>query len=406
MSPMDCNAYIPHVGWLRHECGEEVIALLRQGYFEASEQAFFWLHGRPGDVFIDGGAHIGLYSIVAQRAAGGDARIFAVEPSGATAGYLAANLEANGAAAATIVRAALWKEPGEVRFAAETEGKAAYAHIAFDAEDAPAVPATTLDQIVQDAGVAQVTLAKIDVEGAEPEALQGAARSIARGALPLLMVEFTEQNLQRRGASTQELRERIERAGYTLGELDAQTLQLVPFDASGPIWYRNLFACADIAAVNARLAAAGPRERAIARDILDRAAACSRFKELEELERLKAVEAESDRVRQWAEDADARAAAAAQLAEERTAWAERSDAMVKQLNEQLEPQREQLAAQAAQAAALREELEAHRRAALALQNEHANTRAALAALEEQTAPLRVFARRHPHLARLLLRWFR
>ena len=414
MSAMtDCDAYIAHVGWLRHECGEEVISLLRQGYFEAAEQAFFWLHGRPGDVFIDGGAHVGLYSIVAHRAAGGDARIVAVEASGATARYLAANLDANGVHGATIIRSALWKEPGEVRFEAEPQGKAAYAHVAFEGAGGTAVPATTLDRIVEEAGIAQVTLAKVDVEGAEPEVLEGAGRSIARGALPLLMVEFTESNLARRGGSTQALRERLEGLGYTLAELDPATLQLAPFAAAGPIWYRNLFACTDIGAVNARLASAGRRERAIARDILDRAEACSRFKELEELDRLRAVEAESDRVRSWAEEADARATAATRLAEERTQWAERSDDMLGRANRDLASQRDGLRSQAqlleaqrAQLEAQSAELEAHRHSGQALHNDLADARAALMALEEQTTPIRDFARRHPRLVRLMLRWLK
>src|SRR5206468_8192061 len=104
-----------------------------------------WLHGRGGDVFIDGGAHVGLYSVIAHRAAGGAARIIAVEPSEPTARYLAANLEANGVHDAVLVRAALWKERGEIGFEVETEGKAAYAHVDFGGAIETRVAATTLD---------------------------------------------------------------------------------------------------------------------------------------------------------------------------------------------------------------------------------------------------------------------
>jgi FkbM family methyltransferase len=427
----DCDAYIPHVGWLRHECGEEVIALLRQGYFEAAEQAFFWLHGRPGDVFIDGGAHIGLYSVLAHRAAAGSATIVAVEPSGATARYLAANLESNGVSTATLVRAALWKAPGEVRFAAQAQGKAAYAHVAFEGGGGDAVPATTLDEIVASCGAGAVALAKIDVEGAEPEALEGAARSIARGALPLLMVEFTEENLRRRGFSTGALRERLQGLGYTLAELDEETLQLRRFDEPGPIWFRNLFACADVAAVNARLAAAGPRERAIARDILDRARACNRFRELEDLDRLRAVEAESEKTRAWAEEAEARAASASRLSEERKTWAEEAearaaaatrlaeeratwageaDARAAAATRQAEDQRawaEQAEARAAAATSMADEQRAWaERSDRMLAQAKAETdaeRERVRQLEEEIRPIREFARRHPRIARFVLR---
>ena len=108
-------AYIPHVGWLRHQPGEELITLLRQGYFEAAEQAFYRLYLRPGDTFIDCGAHIGLYSVIAGQVTDGKARIIAIEASRETAEHLEFNLRHNGVANAEVIRAALWMAPGSLR---------------------------------------------------------------------------------------------------------------------------------------------------------------------------------------------------------------------------------------------------------------------------------------------------
>ena len=334
------SAFIPHVGWLRHDSGDEVISLLRQGYFEGAEQAFFWLFLRTGDTFIDGGAHIGLYSLVAHRVMDGKGRIIAVEPDEGTAAHLRANLKRNGAVEARIIRAALWKSAGSIGFVHESEGRAAYAHVSFEsAEPHVRVPAFTLDKVVSESGADQVALVKIDVEGAEPEALEGAREAIAKGAAPLLMIEVAEHNLRRRGLATQDLVAQIEAMGYALFEFVPETLQLKPCSVEGPIWFKNLFACSDPKRVNARLRAATSDRKEIARDILGRAAACARFKELEELERFRHLADISEGNRQWAERAEqllssereiveemrSRIDAAELLAAENKAWGERSD---------------------------------------------------------------------------------
>jgi FkbM family methyltransferase len=334
------TAYIPHVGWLRHEPGEEVISLLRQGCFEAPEQAFYWLYLRPGDTFIDCGAHIGLYSIIADRATAGATRVIAVEPSGATADHLEFNLKQNGVKDAQIIRAAIWTAAGHIQFIYEGDGKAAYDHVAFDEGVVGASVSTiTLDQIVKDAGAKEVALVKIDVEGAEPEALTGAQHAIERGMLSVLMVEFTEHNLGRRGLSTQNLIVQLKKLGYTLCEFSQELLELVTFSSESPIWFKNLFACRDLEQVNARLRSASEGNRAIARDILGRALACNRFKDLEELDRYRNIASEVDKFRQWAERTEKMLAAEKEISAQLRTWAENAEARIKQAQQAVEDNR-------------------------------------------------------------------
>jgi predicted RNA methylase len=49
----------------------------------------------PGDIFIDVGANIGYYSILASKLIGVNGRVFAVEPIPSTAGVLRFNLKIN-----------------------------------------------------------------------------------------------------------------------------------------------------------------------------------------------------------------------------------------------------------------------------------------------------------------------
>jgi FkbM family methyltransferase len=316
------RAFIPHVGWLAHEPGDELVSLLRQGYFESVEQAFAWLYLRPGDWFFDCGAHIGLYSVLAARATGGDARIVAVEANEDTARLLEANLAGNGVANARVVHSAIWSTPGVVRFQRDAPTRSAYARVSFDPAEASTVEvsAVTLDALAESSGAAEIALVKLDVEGVEPEAFAGAAATLARGGCAVWMVEFTEANLVRRGSSTAELARLLSRYGLSLHELSQETLALVPFVHDGPIWFKNLFATRDAEAVNARLRAAAPSHVEVAQDILGRARACARFKDLEELDTIRKVAASNE---EWARKTEALLAAErAALAAERAALAD------------------------------------------------------------------------------------
>jgi FkbM family methyltransferase len=318
------RAFIPHVGWLAHADGDEVIRLLRQGYFEAEEQAFVWRYLLPGDWFFDCGAHVGLYSVSASRVTGGDVRVLAVEPDEEIAGLLEGNLARNGVSNARVIRGAVWKAPGTVRFQREPAARSAYSRVQPDAQ-APGtieVPAVTVDQLVDLSGASQVALVKLDVEGAEPEALEGAASTIARHVCGAWMIEFTEENLARRGWSTARLEALVKAQGLTLCEISPETHELVPFSASGPVWFRNLFATPDPERVNARLRSASPERVEIARDILERARACSRFKELEELELAKSLAASHER---WAKNVEALLASEKELVSQLTLGAEAAE---------------------------------------------------------------------------------
>ncbi len=296
------SGFVQHVGWMRHDADEEVMRLLRQGQFEGPEQAFFWLYLRSGDIFIDCGAHLGLYSIIASKATNHEGIIVSVEANSNTADHLEFNLQTNGVANFKIVCAAVWDSPTTIRFLDGEQGDAAYDHVAFDnGKEGKLVQTTTLSMLVESLSFDQVALVKIDVEGAEPEALRGAKEVIEKGLLPVLMIEFTENNLTRRGLDTGTLYRSVEELGYTLCEFDPVQKKLVAYPFDGPIWYKNLFACADLSKVNERLLSASDANIKIANDIAARASACAPFKELENLKRLREEAASAVEFRLWAE---------------------------------------------------------------------------------------------------------
>jgi FkbM family methyltransferase len=149
----------------------------------------------PGDVFVDCGANIGLFTVRAAGLVGATGKVFAVEPVADTFARLTENCVLNqlGDRVRLFNNALAAKSGIDVTLAGEV-------HNTMRVQDhpAPGRPSTTtvtLDQIL--AGSPTVTGLKIDVEGYELEVLRGAEDTIARYS-PWMLIEFNGELLDTR----------------------------------------------------------------------------------------------------------------------------------------------------------------------------------------------------------------
>lgn len=155
---------------------------------------------RPGATVVDCGAHIGLHTLLAARAAGPGGRVIAVEPAPPCARALRANVLANGFGdRVEVVEAAATREAGPVhlhlhpwldRSGVLAEGDRSDAGI-----DVAGVP---LDEVIDDGGF---DVAKIDVEGAEALALAGLERALGRSRGAVVFLECHPARLRYLGTS-------------------------------------------------------------------------------------------------------------------------------------------------------------------------------------------------------------
>jgi FkbM family methyltransferase len=268
--PQNDEIYVPHVGWLTYEEGDDVLRYLREGWFEYAEQAFLWLYLRESDVVIDCGAHVGLYSALASAIMQNRGVVIAVEPHPDTAELLKRNIKNCGATRARIVQAALSSEAGSVLFYPGGPTRSAYSSLMPEEPGQPGIPvtATTLDALCEAQGVERIDFLKIDAEGSELQVLEGATETIRNGQLPVMMVEFTESNLRRVGLDTKTLFEEILARGYVISRFDPDLRALIPIQYEAPIGYENYFATTDLAMVNQRLGEAPANRQRIARDVV------------------------------------------------------------------------------------------------------------------------------------------
>lgn len=151
---------------------------------------------RPGDVFVDVGANVGYYTILASEIVGDSGRVIAVEPVPETAAVMNSNVGLNHAANVDVVPKACWSARGTVSIWVPS---GPYGLASLKARRArgslQSVEAVTLDELCQ--GISQIRLIKIDVEGAEHEVLLGATETLAK--TEFLVVELSENPDQARG---------------------------------------------------------------------------------------------------------------------------------------------------------------------------------------------------------------
>ena len=163
----DCR----HPFWLRGSTSDIPTS---NSIFVEQEYAFS-TSGAP-QVIIDAGANIGLAAIYfANRYP--DCRIIAIEPEESNFALLQKNTAAY--PNISILQAALWNrnetidlvDPGLGKWGFMTESRSDTSQ-PHKAPSRHTVPALTVDQIMQDFGLSQIDILKIDIEGGEKEVFE------------------------------------------------------------------------------------------------------------------------------------------------------------------------------------------------------------------------------------------
>lgn len=187
------------------------------GEWEPNLSAFLRDRLRPGDTFIDVGAHRGAFSLLASHAVDPHGRVVAIEPSPQFYADLTAAATTNQRANIRAVRAAASDTHGTQPLYLEdpanlghtTVVEPCHVHTAFEVQTAP------LADLVSPSELATTRIIKIDVEGAEAAAI--------RGLLPALTylrddaeiaVEVTPRLLAEQGESAAEMIDTLREHGF------------------------------------------------------------------------------------------------------------------------------------------------------------------------------------------------
>lgn len=175
------------------------VARLRVRPVEKEPWTVRWIEQnlRPGDAFWDVGANVGSYSLIASKLEP-SARVVAVEPGYANYAALCENVLLNGLGESIACIPAALADSNRIGSLTLADVEPGAAIHRLDVGEAGtrtvSVLVHTLDELVADFGLPSPTLLKIDVDGAEPAVLAGAARSLRSESLRSVIVEVEEEN--------------------------------------------------------------------------------------------------------------------------------------------------------------------------------------------------------------------
>ncbi len=181
----------------------------------------------PGMTVLDVGAHQGKYTRLLSSLVGPGGRVVAFEPTPASAQVLEARLRVAGAGNVELHREAIFSEPGTVELHEFPRTYSSWNSLGVPAMPDPEhperlvplaavrqVPANSLDVFCEAAGIHQVDYLKLDVEGAERDALRGARGLLERRAIRFLQFEISRKPLEGMGRTAREVFELLAGHGY------------------------------------------------------------------------------------------------------------------------------------------------------------------------------------------------
>lgn len=194
------------------------------GLHEFEDMAFVLHSLRPEDLFIDVGANVGSYTVLAAGVVG--ARCICFEPAPQAYRALLDNLRLNDLESRVDARNECVADvPGEASFTADLD---TVNHVVADSEkprQAIRVPVTTLDVALR--GCAP-TLLKIDVEGYESAVLAGAERTLRNASLQAVLMELNGSGA-RYGFGDRELHKHLLAEGFTTASYQPMSRTLRPW---------------------------------------------------------------------------------------------------------------------------------------------------------------------------------
>jgi FkbM family methyltransferase len=159
------------------------LELAREGHTEPLTMALLHDLLRPGDTFVDVGAHVGFVSLVARTLVGDRGRVVAVEPQPYNCERMLRNWELNQYSNLNLHVAAAGSHMGVVKLPQQAASDKSKLSLALPMSDALAleyeVPIVTLHHLIQRLDTECVRTLKIDVEGFELDVLQGLGESVA-----------------------------------------------------------------------------------------------------------------------------------------------------------------------------------------------------------------------------------
>jgi FkbM family methyltransferase len=220
---------------------------LLRGKYERHTRTLFEDAVKPGMRVLDLGAHLGYFTLLAARAVGSTGRVYAFEPDPANYKFLCHNIALNGMQdiVTTVPKAVADTSGTRLLFAHPKHSVMSSFWGEGRSDGAVSVECTTVDDFLDGR---QIDVVKLDVEGAELDALRGMRRTLTDTSRLAIFVECNPTALAAAGASVRELLDELGALELDVQVIDERQRSLLPVtgellnpELADGKWYANLY---------------------------------------------------------------------------------------------------------------------------------------------------------------------
>ena len=237
-------------GFTRHlNLGEAIQSSMAAGKYEPRQTAWVKATLRTGGRFVDVGANFGYYASLASQIVGPNGRVFAFEPSPIAQASLKDMISENRITNIDLCCAAVGNCEGEVDIFLPSDEQLHSPSI-FPCDDSftsHRVPMVALDSYKPLNDGHPIDLIKIDVEGFEPNVIEGMRSLIGRRLVRNMTCEFNSGWLRRNnGMTPAQLLKTILDLGFKITAKTEKTVGMerggiIPYELQDILFRHNIF---------------------------------------------------------------------------------------------------------------------------------------------------------------------
>ncbi|MBX4196783.1 FkbM family methyltransferase [Candidatus Pacearchaeota archaeon] len=143
-------------------------------------------HIKPGDIVVDAGAFTGDYTVFAAKRAGPHGKVLAFEPDAKNRKILAHNLNHEGLRNVIIIPKGLWNKNTKLQFS----GSDGLHSTLLAGSKETSIDVVKLDDELKKRGIRKVDVIKMDIEGAEIEAIQGSLETLKKNKVHVIIASY------------------------------------------------------------------------------------------------------------------------------------------------------------------------------------------------------------------------
>lgn len=198
------------------------------GLFQEDETKLFKRVVEPDMTFVDVGAYVGYFTLLASSLIGPAGKVYAFEPDTDAFEFLRANLQANACTNVVAVNKGVWETSASANLVRDPYGPESFVSLDEATGRSNPIGLISLDSFFESAGWPRVDLVKMNIEGSELWALRGMRSVCKRNPAIQLAMEFNPTAMIRSGVSRHDLATILAELGFRRARVVERNLTSLP----------------------------------------------------------------------------------------------------------------------------------------------------------------------------------